>query len=67
MPYSVNVRALGFLAMTSAAVACGGDRPTPKGDTAAGCGGVIDSAPGAGAPTALRPFGTGTRAAPAAG
>jgi putative membrane protein len=52
MPYSVNVRALGFLAMTSAVVACGGDRRTPKVDTSAGSVGVIDSAPGAVAPTA---------------
>jgi len=51
MPYSVNVRALGFLAMTSAVVACGGDRRTPKVDTSAGSVGVIDSAPGAVAPT----------------
>ena len=51
MPYSVNVRALGFLAMTSAVVACGGDRRTPKVDTSAGSVCVIDSAPGAVAPT----------------
>ena len=51
MPYSVNVRALGFLAMTSAVVACGGDRRTPKVVTSAGSVGVIDSAPGAVAPT----------------
>jgi len=51
MPYSVNVRALGFLAMTSALVACGGDRRTPKVDTSAGSVGVIDSASGAVAPT----------------
>ena len=37
--------------MTSAGVACGGDRRTPKVDTSAGSVGVIDSAPGAVAPT----------------
>ncbi len=51
MPYSVNVRALGFVAMTSAAVACGGDRRTPKVDTSVGSVGVIDSAPALVAPT----------------
>jgi putative membrane protein len=45
MSHSVNIRALVFLAVTSAAVACGGDRRTPKVDTSAGSVGVIDSAP----------------------
>ena len=44
MSHSVNVRALAFLAV-SAAIACGGDRRTPKVDTSAGGVGVIDSAP----------------------
>lgn len=43
MSYSVNVRAVAFLAATSAAMACGGDRRTPKVDTSAGSVGV-DSA-----------------------
>lgn len=50
MPYSVNVRAFTFLAATSAAVACGGDRRTPTVDTSAGSVGIIDSAPASVAP-----------------
>jgi len=45
MSRSVNVRALAFLVVSSAAMACGGDRRTPKVDTSAGAVGVIDSAP----------------------
>ena len=45
MSRSVNVRALAFLVVSSAAMACGGDRRTPKVDTSAGGVGVIDSAP----------------------
>jgi putative membrane protein len=53
MSYSVNVRAIAFLAATSAAMACGGDRRTPnKVDTSAGSLGV-DSAPASAAPTAV--------------
>jgi predicted outer membrane protein len=53
MSYSVNVRAVAFLAATSAAVACGGDRRTPnKVDTSAGSVGV-DPAPASAAPTAV--------------
>jgi len=49
----VNVRAIAFLAATSAAMACGGDRRTPnKVDTSAGSLGV-DSAPASAAPTAV--------------
>ena len=56
MPYSVNVRAFAFLAamstaLASTAVACGGDRRTPKVDTSAGSVGTIDSAPASVAPT----------------
>jgi putative membrane protein len=51
MPYSVNVRAFTFFAATSAVVACGGDRRTPKVDTSAGSVGIIDSAPASVAPT----------------
>ena len=50
MWYSVNVRAFALLAATSGAVACGGDRRTPKVDTSAGTVGVIDSAPASVAP-----------------
>ena len=53
MSYSVNVRAVAFLAATSAAMACGGDRRTPnKVDTSAGSVGV-DSAPASAAPTVV--------------
>ena len=53
MSYSVNVRAIAFLAATSAAMACGGDRRTPnKVDTSAGSLGV-DSAPPSAAPTGV--------------
>ena len=45
MSRSVNVRALAFLVVSSAAMACDGDRRTPKVDTSAGAVGVIDSAP----------------------
>jgi len=45
MPYSANVRALAFLVVSSAVMACGGDRRTPKVDTSPGSVGVIDSAP----------------------
>jgi len=51
MWYSVNVRAFAFLAATSTAVACGGDRRTPKADTSAGSVGTIDSASASVAPT----------------
>jgi len=45
MSHSVNVRALAFLVVSSAVVACGGDRRAPQVDTSAGSVGVIDSAP----------------------
>jgi putative membrane protein len=51
MSYSVNVRALAFLTATSTAVACGGDRRTPRVDTSAGSVGIVDSAPASVAPT----------------
>ena len=52
MSYSVNVRAVAFLAAISAAMACGGDRRTPKVDTSAGSVGV-DSAPASATPTGV--------------
>lgn len=51
MSRSVNLRALVFLAMSSAGTACGGDRRTPKVDTSTGKVGIIDSAPAAVATT----------------
>ena len=50
MPRSVNLRVLAAFA-SLAAVACGGDRRTPKVDTSTGSVGVIDSAPAAVAAT----------------
>jgi putative membrane protein len=51
MSRSVNLRVVGGLAASLVAVACGGDRRTPKVDTSAGNVGVIDSAPAAVAAT----------------
>jgi putative membrane protein len=51
MSRSVNLRVVGVLAASLVAVACGGDRRTPKVDTSAGNVGVIDSAPAAVAAT----------------
>ena len=43
MSYSVNVRAIAFLAATSAIMACGGDRRATKVDTSAGSVGVASA------------------------
>jgi putative membrane protein len=50
MSCSVNVRAFVFLVATSTAVACGGDRRTPRVDTSAGSVRTVDSAPASAAP-----------------